>query len=114
MFRFPLALTLLASLLAPGPAVAQQPTGSISGTVVSEQAAPLASASVTIRRLSDSTVVSRALTTARGTFVGEGLAPGNYRVDVSSLGYATASTSVQVTSAAMRAHAGTITLQPAA
>ena len=38
-----------------------------------EQEAPLASAAVTIRRLSDSTVVSRALTNARGTFVGEGL-----------------------------------------
>lgn len=113
MSRIPPALALLALVIA-GHAFAQQPTGSISGTVVSEQEAPLASAAVAIRRLSDSTVVSRALTSARGTFVGDGLAPGSYRVEVSSLGYATSHTPVDVTPSALRANIGTITLRPAA
>jgi hypothetical protein len=88
--------SLLLSLVLAGAAGAQtspQVGGVISGRVQSAEGAPLASTSVALRRVADSTVVGGSITAENGTFRLERVAPGSYLVEVSHLGYQSATRS---------------------
>jgi len=77
----------------PGMSVAQSGPGGgglVAGTVHSEEGTPLPSASVALHSSTDSTLVQRTVSGARGEFRFRGVAPGRYQVEVSHLGYKTA------------------------
>jgi hypothetical protein len=118
MSRHLLVGFLLLPLLSAGRTSAQTPGGDggvLSGIVHSEAGAPVPSASVALRRTSDSTLVGGSITAASGAFRIQGVAPGTYLVEVSSLGYRTATRSgVTVTASAERVDLGTIRLEPSA
>lgn len=59
----------------------------LAGAIFDEQQSPLSGASVAIRRSADSSVVRYALTDAKGRYVFDGLAGGNYFLSVSHIGY---------------------------
>ena len=87
-----LALFLLIGCCLSAPLQAQvvpQPagTGRISGTAVSADDRPLASAAVTIRSAADSSVVTGAIAGADGRFHVVGLPAGRYLVRISLIGY---------------------------
>jgi len=88
------------------------PAGTIVGIAVSDATGgPLASVAVTFRRMPDSTVVAGTVTDAAGRFVREGLAPGEYRVELTSVGHAPAGRDgIRVTGDALRHDLGTIRL----
>jgi outer membrane cobalamin receptor len=122
---------VLAVLLSPGvprPLAAQGSTpqaaapatqgadGEIRGTVLdAASGAPLAGASVAVRRAADSTLVAGAVSRADGAFRVRGLAPGRYYLRVSRLGYATATVPVaEVTASARVADTGRVRLRAGA
>ncbi len=82
MSRF--LLTFL--LLLPVFAHAQSTSVSLSGTV-QEGSAPLEYANVILKKLPDSSFVTGGLTNAGGLFTLTGVAPGNYALEVSALGF---------------------------
>ena len=106
MPRYLLALVLTAACLVPTSADAQQrgqrpggamPTGTISGTVVdADTETPIPTASVAVWRVPrpdsgrDTTLVTGTITDDRGAFQIEGVPPGQFRVDVSFVGYTSA------------------------
>src|SRR5438874_10902557 len=74
----------------PGAAAPVQAAGEIRGTVVdAENKAAIASASVAVRRQSDSTLVAGAIVRPDGSFRIEGLRPGAYILRVTMIGYKT-------------------------
>src|SRR5690606_23883463 len=95
---------LAAALLIPGIAAAQETPGAIAGTVVSEATGqPIPAAAVTIRRMADSTVAGAVTTNQAGRFIQERLPLGSYRVEISSVGHATAGRAdLSITAAAPR------------
>lgn len=102
--RRPLALALVLLAVFSARAAAQQPasdapTGTIVGTAVAgDTGAPLPAVSVAIRRMSDSTLVAGAITDNAGRFAHTGLPLGEYRVELTSVGYvAAARNGVRVT-----------------
>lgn len=87
-------MACLLLLAGAGPLVAQEPgapgagTGEIRGRVVSvESGEPVAGASVAVRSLATSSVVSGAVAGPNGSFRIQGLPPGSYYVQVISIGY---------------------------
>lgn len=79
-------LTLGMSVLLSGQAFAQQPAGTITGTVIDQSGAVVAGAAVTI--VESATQVTRRLTTSRaGTFTAPNLPPGRYDVRVEAAGF---------------------------
>ena len=81
---------ILAAVLMPRPAGAQNLVagpGRIAGTVQDGEGKPLASVAITIRSAADSSLVTGMLTDERGRFRIEGLAPGEYLLRVSRIGY---------------------------
>jgi hypothetical protein len=105
-------------LLRPSASIAQiSPAdgGVISGTVHSTEGVPLPSAATTLRRATDSTTVGGSITAANGAFRIDGVAPGAYLVEVSHLGYRSATRSgVTVSGLAERIDLGIIRLEPSA
>jgi hypothetical protein len=105
-------------LLLPALASAQTPArrlpgpGVISGTVLSEpDGAPVAAATVAVRRMADSVVVGGKITDRQGKFRVDALQPGRYLVQVSAVGKATRTQrDVVVTAEAPTAEVGTIRL----
>lgn len=74
----------------------------VRGTVVDSAAAPIAHATIAIRRVDDSALVAGALATAQGTFRVQGLRPGRYRVRATAVGFAPAAQELIVTEATGR------------
>jgi hypothetical protein len=107
----------LAALLAPAGAQAQAGRaggGAVAGVVQSETGLPLSKAAVAVRRSSDSTVVGGKITGSDGVFRVDGLAPGEYLVEVSLIGYTPAKRGgVTLTAAAPTADVGAIKLAAA-
>jgi hypothetical protein len=89
--------------------------GTITGVVVTEAGAPLASVRVAARSVADSAVVAGAVTGLDGRFRIRGLAPGAYRVQASRIGYTPLPPrEVTVTAAQPAVALGTLRLTPAA
>jgi TonB-dependent starch-binding outer membrane protein SusC len=88
-----IAGALLAFSVGAAPAMAQ--TGTVEGEVVTQAGTPILNAQIQLVGTQRSTA-----TDARGRFVLRNLAPGDYQLRVSSLGYRTETTSVQVTAGA--------------
>jgi outer membrane receptor protein involved in Fe transport len=76
--------------------------------------APVASASVAVRRAADSTLVAGAIARPDGSFRIEGLRPGSYVLRVNMMGYAAQTSTFSVTPAEPRTNAGSIRLPRAA
>lgn len=108
----------LLSFLAAGTTAAQTPRGggaSVIGIVHSEAGAPLPTAAVALRRSTDTLEVAGSVTAASGAFRIEGVAPGSYLVEVSHIGYRTATRSgVTITTSTERFDIGIIRLDPSA
>jgi hypothetical protein len=108
----------LLSLLAAGIAAAQTPRGDgavVIGIIHSEAGAPVSTASVALRRSTDTPAVAGTVTAASGAFRIVGVAPGNYVVEVSHLGYRTATRAgVTITAATEQIDIGVIRLEPRA
>jgi iron complex outermembrane receptor protein len=72
------------------------------GTITNAQEQPLPSVNVVLERTDDGERVAGASTTADGTFRIEGVAPGEYRVVATAVGYAEASRTVTLEDGAQR------------
>jgi hypothetical protein len=91
---------LLALLLAP-PLHAQNPRGSLRGTVQDATGARIPSAKI-IAQLSGSSVQREATSEDRGEFRLDDLAPGNYRITINAPGFAAAQADVAIAVASVR------------
>jgi TonB-dependent starch-binding outer membrane protein SusC len=91
--RWPLALAMAVLAMAGGiqPAIAQEPTGTITGMVTTQAGDPVAGAQVMLVGTQRGT-----LTNARGGFIFTNVAAGEQQVRVVSLGYRTETQTVQV------------------
>src|SRR5687768_862274 len=118
--RFVLMAGLLAlPALSQAQTPARRPTtgpGVISGTVVAEpDGAPVASATVAVRRMADSVVVGGKITDREGRFRVEGLPAGRYLVEIRSVGRAPrVERDVAVSAEAPQRELGTVRLATAA
>src|SRR6202050_2384280 len=90
---------------------AQNPRGSLRGTVQDATGARIVSAKI-VAQLSGSSIEREALGEERGEFRLDDLLPGNYRVTVSATGFAPAQADVVIAVATVREV--TVTLKPAA
>ncbi|MGA7442263.1 MAG: carboxypeptidase regulatory-like domain-containing protein [Candidatus Sulfotelmatobacter sp.] len=107
--RTALALSLLVSLLTAN-LYAQNPRGSLRGTVQDASGALIPSAKVTAQ-LSGSPTQREATSEDRGEFRLDDLLPGNYRVTVSAAGFAPAQAELSIAVATVRDI--TVTMKPA-
>jgi hypothetical protein len=90
-------------------------TGVISGMVQSADGTPMPFASVSLLRSADSVVVAGSVTAASGTFRFDDVATGRYIVEVSHLGYVTATRpDVTISDSTPRVDLGVIRLEPSA
>ena len=94
------ALTLIALLLA-ATAHAQNPTGSLRGTVQDTTGARVPSARIAVRS-SGSGVQREGISEDRGEFRLDDLPPGNYRITITALGFDPAQTNVSIAVATVR------------
>jgi hypothetical protein len=90
---------------------AQNPRGSLRGTVQDATGARIASARI-VAELSDSSVRREAVSEDRGEFRLDDLLPGNYRITVNAAGFAAAQADVSIAVATVRDV--TVTMKPAA
>ena len=104
------ALTLFATLLTPT-LHAQNPRGSLRGTVQDATGARISAAKI-VAQLSGSSVQRQATSEDRGEFRLDDLLPGNYRVTVTAAGFAPAQAEVSIAVATVRDI--TVTMKPAA
>ena len=110
---FAAVLVLVASA---GSAAAQDPVvpahaGEVLGTVVdTSDKTPLARASITIRKKSDSSVVAGALTTSDGVFHIQGLGSGGYYFRATSVGFRPRNYTFDITDSAQRVNLGNVPL----
>ncbi|HKG07691.1 MAG TPA: TonB-dependent receptor, partial [Pedobacter sp.] len=79
-------LFLYATILMSMPVSAQE-VGSVTGYIRSEANQPIQGATVTLIKVSDSTVARNSLSGFDGKFLIEQVAPGSYRLQVSHIGY---------------------------
>jgi hypothetical protein len=103
-----LALTLFATLLAANLA-AQNPRGSLRGTVQDATGARISSARI-VAQLSGSSVKREARSEDRGEFRLDDLQPGNYRITITAAGFAPAQADVWIAVATVRDI--TVTMKP--
>jgi len=82
----PFLVQMALGLLLATTAAAQQPAGTLKGTVLDESGALVEGAKVSIRQ--GQTVVRQLLTDGSGDFSASGLAPGEYSIEVSLKGFA--------------------------
>ena len=108
--QFAFALTLSAILFA-GNLHAQNPRGSLRGTVQDATGARVASAKI-VAQLSGSSVQREAASEDRGEFRLDDLPPGNYRITITAAGFAPAQADVSVAVTTVRDI--TVTMKPAA
>ncbi|UOQ74142.1 outer membrane beta-barrel family protein [Hymenobacter cellulosilyticus] len=109
------ALPLLFVLLGMAGVARAQLAGTVRGTLldaVSSQPVPFAN--VVLLRAQDSSFVAGAQTTEAGAFVLEQVAPGNYTLRATVLGYRAGRKQVSVTAAAPTVQLGTLRLRPTA
>lgn len=92
------ALVVLVFSLALTPALAQSPSGIISGRLTDSKNKPVSYATVTLLR-SDSSVANGDLSKDDGSFNIGPVSPGNYHLRVESIGYETKFVSLQTTAA---------------
>src|SRR5215467_6393688 len=91
-----LAMAICGLLIQTASAVfAQNPTGSIRGTVTDEQGAVVPKATITVTSKATG-VVRKATTNDEGIYTVENLLPGDYDLKVEATGFSTASESVTV------------------
>ena len=91
------------------PLSAQNPRGSLRGTILDETGARIASAQVIVETV-DASSRRQAKTEDRGEFRIDDLPPGNYHLTVTAVGFATAEASVMVALSSVREV--TVTLRP--
>ncbi|HEV3305778.1 MAG TPA: carboxypeptidase regulatory-like domain-containing protein [Candidatus Sulfotelmatobacter sp.] len=96
----PAAATLLAILLAPS-LLAQNPRGSLRGTVQDATGARIPSAKI-IAQLSGSSIQRESLSEDRGEFRLDDLPPGNYHITINAAGFAPAQADVTIAVATVR------------
>ena len=98
------------------PAGAQRaPSGVVSGTVRSAAGVPVSSATIALRRSTDTLTVARTATNSTGAFRIEGVAAGSYLAEVRRLGFRMATRrGVTLTAAAGRVDLGVVRLEPTA
>src|SRR5271154_1471164 len=106
----PLALTLFALLLT-ATLHAQNPRGSLRGTVQDSTGARIASAKIVVK-LSGSSVQRETSSEDRGVFRLDDLLPGSYHITITAAGFATAEAEIAVTVATVRDVS--VTMKPAA
>ena len=104
------AITLIAILFTAS-LHAQNPRGSLRGTVQDATGARVSSAKV-VAQLAGSSVQRQATSEDRGEFRLDDLSPGNYRITISATGFAPAQTDVWIAVATVRDI--TVTMKPAA
>ncbi|QNH60783.1 TonB-dependent receptor domain-containing protein [Hymenobacter sediminicola] len=103
------------AMLSPLAAAAQQPTGSVSGTLLDQtNGQPLPFANVIVLRAQDSTFVSGAQTGENGTFELASLGLGNYLLKASAIGYQGFRRPITLTSANPTLRLGTLKVAPTA
>jgi Carboxypeptidase regulatory-like domain len=107
--KFPLVATVVASLVLS--AQAQNPRGTLRGTVQDASGARVPSAAIKLRAV-DSPTERSAVSEDRGEFRIDDLLPGSYRVTVQAEGFAQAEAEVSVLVSSVREI--TVTLKPAA
>lgn len=71
----------------PSPGQMPAANGEVRGSVVDENNAPVARASIAIRSKRDSALVAGAIATSEGTFNIQGLRPGAYNIRITSIGF---------------------------
>ncbi|MFZ0418609.1 MAG: carboxypeptidase regulatory-like domain-containing protein [Candidatus Sulfotelmatobacter sp.] len=103
-------LTLFTILLT-APLHAQNPRGSLRGTVQDATGARIPSAKI-VAQLSGSSIQREAASEDRGEFRLDDLLPGNYRITITAAGFASAQTEVAITVTTVRDI--TVTMKPAA
>ncbi|MBD2714971.1 TonB-dependent receptor [Microvirga sp. STR05] len=102
-------------MLSPLAAAAQQPTGSVSGTLLDQtNGQPLPFANVVVLRAQDSTFVSGAQTGENGTFELASLGLGTYLLKASAIGYQGFRRPIALTSANPTLRLGTLKVAPTA
>lgn len=115
LFSLGTSVPLAAQQVAPASIEHPEAQGRIEGAVVAaESGRPLVSATVRVRALTDSSFRAQAVANALGRFRVAGLPPGRYRVNISSLGYASPPPrEVALTESSPTAELGTLRLVPA-
>jgi hypothetical protein len=102
-------LVLIAAVLFPGSLRAQNPRGSLRGTVEDATGARIASAKI-VAQLSGSSVRREATSEDRGEFRLDDLTPGDYSITISAAGFAAARSEVTIAVASVRDI--TVTMKP--
>lgn len=91
-----------------------QTTGSITGSLVSEQNAAVINATILLRNTSDSGIYKTTLSNEQGLFSIEGVKDGNYFLEVNLIGFEKISrTGLQISSATRTTDLGVLTLRTA-
>jgi ferric enterobactin receptor len=94
----------------PGTPMPQAP-GEVRGTIVEADGnTPVPGASIAVRAKLDSSLVTGAVARENGSFLAQGLRPGEYYLRVTAIGFTPRSVDFSITEAAPRADAGRITL----
>ena len=104
-------ITVLFVILLTAPLHAQNPRGSLRGTVQDATGARISSAKI-VAQLSDSSIQRVAVSEDRGEFRLDDLQPGNYRITITAAGFAPAQADVVIAVATVRDVS--VTLKPAA
>jgi iron complex outermembrane receptor protein len=98
--RYLYAILLLVSSVICLPALSQSGTGTLLGTVTTQDQQPLESATITVKNANDSSVVKTGASDQTGRFRLENIPEGKYLVSISAVGYETFSTAVEVSATA--------------
>jgi hypothetical protein len=93
-------------------AQAQRPDGSIKGKLTDTVSkAPIADATITVLNSSDSSLVTYTLSNKQGVFEVKGLAPGQYRVIITQIGYTEIKRNVSLTDSSKAVDLGSVLVQ---
>jgi hypothetical protein len=109
--RFPLSIAFLSLLLLPLQSSAQNPRGTLRGTIEDPSGAAIPSAKIVIHA-ADSSFQRETTSDNRGEFSLEDLLPGTYHVVVSAKGFAEATSDVKVVVSSVREVLVRLKLQP--
>lgn len=90
----------------PSPGQLPAANGEVRGSVVDENNAPVARATITVRSKRDSSLVAGAIATTEGAFNIQGLRPGAYYLRVTSIGFGPRIQELTIADASARASLG--------